>query len=302
MKPPTAKGSRGFRVLSASVDRRHALLEARPGPLPLSVDEALDAIGADDFPPLLVMELVTGPEHTVDGICRDGRLVLGHAKTREAMRAGLAMWFETVDRPDFVDAADRLARELGLDWLVNVQFIGDRLLEINPRISTIVYQEDLNLPYLAIRHALGEISRRRARLARPACEVDAARASLLRPGRVGRTAVAVSTPPPPSTAGRLLSLGRQSLIYGLGPVVSRFASLLLLPLYTHYLTPADYGQVETLTALVAVAVTIAQLGMVNALFRFALERQGRGASRGDPHRARHVRRVRPRRLDDRGAR
>jgi carbamoyl-phosphate synthase large subunit len=159
MKPPTAKGSRGFRILSANVDRRAALLEARPGPLPLSVDEALDAIGPDGFPPLLVMELVTGPEHTVDGICRDGRLVLGHAKTREAMRAGLAMWFETVDRPDLVDAADRLVRELGLDWLVNVQFIGDRLLEINPRISTVIYQEDLNLPYLAVRHALGEISR-----------------------------------------------------------------------------------------------------------------------------------------------
>jgi len=159
MKPPTAKGSRGFRILSANVDRRYQLLEARPGPLPLSVEEALEAIGEADFPPLLVMELVTGPEHTVDGICRDGRLVLGHAKTREAMRAGLAMWFETVDRPDLVDAADRLAGELGLDWLVNVQFIGDRLLEINPRISTVMYQEDLNLPYLAVRHALGEISR-----------------------------------------------------------------------------------------------------------------------------------------------
>jgi carbamoyl-phosphate synthase large subunit len=159
MKPPSAKGSRGFRILSANVDRRWALLEARPGPLPLSVDEALEAIGAHDFPPLLVMELVTGPEHTVDGICRDGRLILGHAKTREAMRAGLAMWFQTVDRPDLVAAADRLAQELGLDWLVNVQFIGDRLLEINPRISTVMYQEDLNLPYLAVRHALGEISR-----------------------------------------------------------------------------------------------------------------------------------------------
>jgi carbamoyl-phosphate synthase large subunit len=158
MKPPEAKGSRGFRILSAGVDRRWALLEARPGPLPLSVEEALEAIGPDDFPPLLVMELVEGTEHTVDGICRDGRLVLGHTKTREAMRAGLAMWFETVDRPDLVDAADRLARELGLDWLVNVQFIGDRLLEINPRISTVMYQENLNLPYLAIRHALGEIS------------------------------------------------------------------------------------------------------------------------------------------------
>jgi len=83
-----------------------------------------------------------------------------------------------------------------------------------------------------------------------------------------------SAPPPPGVAGRLLSLGRQSLVYGLGPVVSRFASLLLLPLYTHYLLPSDYGKVETLTALVAVAVTIAQLGLVNALFRFALEREG----------------------------
>ena len=67
MKPPQAKGSRGFRVLSATVDRRYALLEARPGPLPLSVDEALEAIGDEDFPPLLVMELATGKEHTVDG-------------------------------------------------------------------------------------------------------------------------------------------------------------------------------------------------------------------------------------------
>jgi hypothetical protein len=32
------------------------------------------------------------------------------------------------------------------------------VIEINPRISTIVYQEDLNLPYLGVKHALGEIS------------------------------------------------------------------------------------------------------------------------------------------------
>jgi carbamoyl-phosphate synthase large subunit len=157
MKPPDAKGSRGFRVLSGNVDRRYELLEARPGPLPLSVEDALDAIGDDGFPPLLVMELATGKEHTVDGICRGGRLVLGHAKTRERMRAGLAMYFETVDRPDLVDAARRLCAELDLDWLCNVQFVGDLLLEVNPRISTIVYQEDLNLPYLAVRHAVGEL-------------------------------------------------------------------------------------------------------------------------------------------------
>jgi hypothetical protein len=32
------------------------------------------------------------------------------------------------------------------------------VIEINPRISTIVYQDDLNLPYLGVKRALGEIS------------------------------------------------------------------------------------------------------------------------------------------------
>ncbi len=83
------------------------------------------------------------------------------------------------------------------------------------------------------------------------------------------------TPPEPIGLARRLSLlGKQSLVYGLGSVVSRFASLLLLPVYAAYLDPGDYGRVENLTALVAVAATISQLGMVNALFRFALERTG----------------------------
>jgi len=31
------------------------------------------------------------------------------------------------------------------------------VIEINPRISTIVYQEDLNIPYLGVKRALGEL-------------------------------------------------------------------------------------------------------------------------------------------------
>ena len=35
---------------------------------------------------------------------------------------------------------------------------GEHVIEINPRISTIVYQDDLNLPYLGVKRALGEVS------------------------------------------------------------------------------------------------------------------------------------------------
>ena len=52
--------------------------------------------------------------------------------------------------------------------------------------------------------------------------------------------------------GHLKRLGKHSLIYGLGGLVSRILAVLLLPLYTRYLSPADYGVVETLIALTTV--------------------------------------------------
>ena len=109
-------------------------------------------------PDLLVMELATGGERTIDGIADGERVVLGHPKTREAMRAGLAMYFVTLDDPGLMEIADRIVAELGIEWFFNIQLVGDHVIEVNPRISTIVYQEDLNLPYLGVKRALGEIS------------------------------------------------------------------------------------------------------------------------------------------------
>jgi carbamoyl-phosphate synthase large subunit len=159
MKPVFSSGTRGFRVLSASADRREQLLTHRPGvPEALRLEDLLDLLGPDDETELLVMELATGTERTIDGIAHEGRIALGHPKTREAMRAGLAMYFETVDDQGLMDTAAKIVAELSLDHFFNIQLVGERVIEVNPRISTIVYQEDLNLPWLGIKHALGEIS------------------------------------------------------------------------------------------------------------------------------------------------
>ena len=71
-----------------------------------------------------------------------------------------------------------------------------------------------------------------------------------------------------SLFGQMWRLARHSAVYGLGAIVSRFIAILLLPLYTRYLTPADYGAVETLLALSAVLVTILRGGISTAFFRF----------------------------------
>jgi len=167
MKPVFSSGSRGFRMLSASADRREQLLGNRPGVAEaLRLEELVELLGDDDTE-LLVMELATGTERTVDGIAHEGRIALGHPKTREAMRAGLAMYFRTLDDPGLMETAALIVAELGLDHFFNIQLVGEHVIEINPRISTIVYQENLNLPYLGVKHALGEISEEELAALRP---------------------------------------------------------------------------------------------------------------------------------------
>jgi len=57
-----------------------------------------------------------------------------------------------------MEVANRIVAELEIEHFFNIQLVGDYVIEINPRISTIVYQEDLNIPYLGVKRALGEIS------------------------------------------------------------------------------------------------------------------------------------------------
>lgn len=67
---------------------------------------------------------------------------------------------------------------------------------------------------------------------------------------------------------QLTRLGRQSIIYGAGGLIQRVLAVLLLPIYTRYLTPSDYGTVETLIALTTVLVIVLRLGISTAFIRF----------------------------------
>jgi carbamoyl-phosphate synthase large subunit len=156
-KPVFGSGSRGFRVLDPDVDRAHQLLYERPGAVAMRLEEAVELLPRGG-PDLLVMELATGGERTIDGIADGRRIVLGHPKTRESMRAGLAMYFVTLEDDALMDIAERIVSALEIEHFFNIQLVGEHVIEVNPRISTIVYQEDLNLPYLGVKRALGEVS------------------------------------------------------------------------------------------------------------------------------------------------
>jgi hypothetical protein len=78
-------------------------------------------------------------------------------KTVEQARWGVIVRGELVRRPDLVAQTREILRVIPLSYNVNLQFIGEKLIEINPRVSTFIYQEYLIAPYLAIKLALGEL-------------------------------------------------------------------------------------------------------------------------------------------------
>ena len=67
----------------------------------------------------------------------------------------------------------------------------------------------------------------------------------------------------------LKKLASQTAVYGLSSVVGRLLNYLLVPLYTRYFLPAEYGVVTELYAYVAFLVVLLTYGMETAFFRFS---------------------------------
>ena len=63
-------------------------------------------------------------------------------------------------------------------------------------------------------------------------------------------------------------LGKHSAIYGVGGLIQRIVAVLLLPLYTRYLSPSDHGAIEALVALSAIIFALLRAGIQSSFFRF----------------------------------
>ena len=64
------------------------------------------------------------------------------------------------------------------------------------------------------------------------------------------------------------SLAGHTSIYMFGEILRRSVSLIMLPIYTRYLTPADYGVIELLTMLIDIATIVFGARVAQAIFRF----------------------------------
>lgn len=75
----------------------------------------------------------------------------------------------------------------------------------------------------------------------------------------------------PAVAREIGTAVRHTVVYGVGSLATKAISFLLLPLYTHYLRPADYGTLEVLDLTMSLLGMLLNIGIMAAVLRFYAE-------------------------------
>jgi len=106
----------------------------------------------------LVSEFIEGDEYTID-CYRDNEQFIAIPRIRDEIKNGISWETTTVERKDLIEYSKRLAEELDLKYAFGFQFIGDKLLECNPRVQGTMITSTFagaNLIYSAVKSAFGE--------------------------------------------------------------------------------------------------------------------------------------------------
>ncbi len=165
IKPPLGTGSQGFRILDAQADRLHLLLHAHPSQTTTRLEDLCDVLRqADSFPELIVMEHLPGEEYDVDVLAFQGRVMALIPRLNRAMWYGMSLSCRTLPLPEQDPFTSQIASHLGLNYVNSFTYRRNsagklKLLEINPRIPgsiIIAMAAGINMPYLAVKLALGE--------------------------------------------------------------------------------------------------------------------------------------------------
>lgn len=164
-KPTVSNGSRGFRIIDPLNNEYEQLFNEKPNSTYIDIDRA-EAIlrSREQIPELLVMEFLPGEEYSVDMLVNNGETICAVPRKRLKMNGGISTWCKVEEKDDIIHYCIRIASVLKLHGNVGIQARYDKngvikILEINPRVQGSIVccaAAGVNLPYLAIKQALGE--------------------------------------------------------------------------------------------------------------------------------------------------
>lgn len=82
-------------------------------------------------------------------------------------------------------------------------------------------------------------------------------------------------------SSKIFELTLNSLYFGIGDLLQKFLSIFLLPIYTRYLVPEDYGIIALLGILTMVVSALTMCGLTNGISRYFYYSENQGVSRDE---------------------
>ncbi|MBM3433031.1 MAG: ATP-grasp domain-containing protein [Bacteroidetes bacterium] len=163
MKPASANGSRGIRILDNHKNRFELLFNEKPNGLFRRLEEILPLLNGNEIPELVVMEFLPGDEYSVDTLMKNGEVQLIIPRKRIKLSAGISIKGIIEKNEAVIEYCRCILSSLDLNGPIGIQVKADRtgafkLLEINPRIqgtSVAALGAGVNLPLLAVQQAMG---------------------------------------------------------------------------------------------------------------------------------------------------
>ena len=163
-KPITSSGSRGFRIISDSIDAENYLFKDRPALNTLTYDYTVKLMKkVQKFPPMMLMEFLSGQLINIEAFAIKGEVkkLIMYTFPRDD---GNFLGGDVIINDEVFQYCKQMISLLKLDGYFGIQLAYSKdniikLLEINPRIhgsAIVTYYEDSNMPYFEIKYRLGE--------------------------------------------------------------------------------------------------------------------------------------------------
>jgi carbamoylphosphate synthase large subunit len=137
IKPARSSGSRGVIILENDIPDCEALFTKKMSFAEMSYTNFREVLKkSKKIPKLIMMEYLDDVNYDSNIVCRNGEILFQSVKTREEAKIGTITQGTIIEHPEIELINHKIAASLKTTGLVSPQFIGNKLIEINPRWST----------------------------------------------------------------------------------------------------------------------------------------------------------------------
>lgn len=165
VKPTFGNGSRGTRIVDATISRYDLFFSQKPTSVYISKDELIKTLSdCTAIPEMMIMEYLPGTEYSVDVLAEQGEIKEIVCRKGTMVVSSIMVGSVIEQNPQVLSICEKVTRLLKLDG--NIGFdLKERadgtplVMEINPRLAAGVVAcavSGINFPYLRIKQLLGE--------------------------------------------------------------------------------------------------------------------------------------------------